>query len=253
MKNIFLVIEYVGTAYFGSQLQSVGRQKTIQSVMEEALETLFRKKVRIIFAGRTDRGVHARGQAANFILDTSIPLANIKTALNSLLPADIRVKAVKYAPADFHARFWAKAKHYRYFIHNSKQPSVFWHDRAWHINAPLNIAAMRKIAAQLTGRKDFSLFAKEAKKYKDTFRHIQRINIRKKGSFVTIDIYADGFMRAMARNLVSFMVKVGASQLTLKQASDILNDHLAYTNKPAPAHGLYLWKVIYPAKKGKGN
>jgi len=251
MKNVFLEIEYVGSGYLGSQIQHTShgaltsRGKTVQSVLEEASAALFRKKVRIIFAGRTDRGVHAKGQAVNFIIDTPIPLGNIKTALNSFLPRDIRIKTVKYAPADFHARFWAKAKHYRYLIHNSKRSSVFWHDRAWNIHAPLDIAAMRRVAGRLTGRKDFKVFAKEVKKYKNTFRRMQRINISKKGSFVVIDMYADGFMRAMARNLVGFLVKVGTSKLMFEQAYGILKGKVNYSNKPAPAYGLYLWKVMY--------
>ena len=117
-KNIFLEIEYLGTGYFGFQIQAHESRSevTVQGLIEKAIEKLFKQKVRIIYAGRTDRGVHAKGQAVNFIVDTSIPLNNIKAALNTLLPSDIRIKRLKEVSLDFHARFWAKSKLYEYMI-----------------------------------------------------------------------------------------------------------------------------------------
>lgn len=247
MRNIFLEVEYVGTNYFGFQIQDKKdkRQITIQGVIEEALFKLFRKKVRITYAGRTDRGVHARGQVINFKIQTNILLKNIKKALNSFLPPDIRIKNIKKVPLDFHSRFWAKSKIYRYIISQRKEPTVFWRDFSWHIDKPLDLEAMQKISLKLIGRKDFSLFAKEAKKYKDCRRCIKAISIKKRGSFVHIDIEADGFLRNMARNIIFFLVKVGNDKIPLTKAYLVLKRKVSYANKPAKACGLYLYKVNY--------
>ncbi len=245
-KNIFLELEYLGTNYFGFQIQTKAKQQnTVQAELEKALAKLLRQKIRIAFAGRTDRGVHARGQVANFKADTKIPLSNIKRALNAFLPSDIRIKKVKKAPSDFHARFCAASKVYRYLIFNKVEPSVFAKDFAWHIDTPLDLERMKRISKKLIGKKDFWIFAKEAAKYKDCIRDLKDISIKKKDGFICIDIEASGFLRNMARNIVSFLVKVGTAKLSLKDASLILERKLAYTNKPAPGCGLYLYKVRY--------
>jgi len=246
MQNICLEIEYLGTNYFGFQVQSKAKhQNTIQQELEHALKKLFKQKIRIAFAGRTDRGVHAKAQVVNFKIDTQIPLKNIKRALNSFLPSDIRIKKAKKVPLDFHARFCAKSKIYRYTIFHKNEPSVFCKDFAWHIDTPLNLQDMRKISRKLIGKKDFYLFAKEAKKYKNCTRKLRDISIKKKGSFIYIDIEADGFLRNMARNIVSFLVKVGEAKLTPRSAALTLKGELPYINKPAPAVGLCLYQVKY--------
>ena len=245
-KNIFLEVEYLGTNYFGFQVQTKAKhQNTIQAEIEKALFKLFRRKIRIAFAGRTDRGVHARSQVVNFKVESKIPLSNIKKALNSFLPYDIRVKGAKKVPLDFHARFSAKSKIYRYLILCKKEPSVFWNDFAWHIDFPLNLETMQGLSKKIIGKRDFYTFAKEAKKYKDCIRNIKDISIKKKGNLIYIDIEANGFLRNMARNIVSFLVKVGDGKLTPKTAEAILKREIAYSNKPAPACGLYLLRVEY--------
>jgi len=247
VKNIFLEIEYLGTDYFGFQIQSKkgSPEITIQGVLEKALNKLFRQKIRVAYAGRTDRGVHARAQAVNFKVNTEIPLKNIKQALNSFLPQDIRIKKVKYVSLDFHARFWAKSKLYRYVILHKSEPSVFWRGLAWHINEPLDLQNMRRACRNLRGKKDFSLFAKDAEKYESGTRSMKDISIKKKGSLIHIDIEADGFLRHMARNIVSFLVKIGSGKINSKDIPAILKQKAPYFNKPAPAQGLYLCKVKY--------
>jgi tRNA pseudouridine38-40 synthase len=189
--------------------------------------------------------VHARGQAVNFKIDTKIPLKSIKNGLNAFLPDDVRVKSAKFVPLDFHARFWAKSKIYRYIILNKKEPTVFSKDFSWHIAKPLAISAMRKVAQELVGKKDFALFAKEAKNYKNCVREIKNITLKKRNCFIYIDIEADGFLRNMVRNIVSFLVKVGQGNISPSQAQEILKRKLSYHNKPAPAYGLYLLRVNY--------
>ena len=203
-KNILLKVEYLGTRYFGFQLQDkIGKREiSVQQVIERALRRLFRQKVRITYSSRTDRGVHAYGQVVNFKTDKKIPLKNIKSGLNAFLPDDIRVKSARFAPFNFHARFSAKSKIYRYVILNKKEPTVFRQNLSWHIAKPLDCNTMQKIAVKIIGKKDFSLFAKEANSYKDCIREIKAIAIKKRGSFVYVDIEASGFLRNMARNIV---------------------------------------------------
>ena len=247
MHNFFLELEYIGINYFGFQIQNnkPKREATIQGLLEEALAKLFKQNIRIVYAGRTDKGVHAKAQGANFKVDTKIPLSNIKEALNSFLPSDIRIKRIKRVPLDFHARFWAKSKVYRYIILNQKQPSVFWKDFAWHIDYFLDIDKMNKSSRLLIGQKDFSIFAKEAKKYKNCIRRITNLSIKEKSKFIYIDIEADGFLRSMVRNIVSFLVRVGSGKLSLKEARLVIGGEFNYTTKPAPGSGLYLLKVNY--------
>jgi len=240
-RNIFLELEYIGTNYFGFQLQNKkGKEEvSVQGELEKALCKLFKKKIRVIGSSRTDRGVHAKAAAVNFKVDTKIPLENIKKALNIFLPSNIRVKKIKEVLLDFHSRFWAKSKVYRYVIYRAKEPSVFWKDFSWHIAEPLDLEKMKKASKKLTGKRDFSSFAKKAKKYKDCEREIKSISIKKKPNFIYIDIEADGFLRNMARNIVMFLVKAGSKKFKTGRS-----------NHPAPARGLYLLKVKYMHRRG---
>lgn len=234
-RNIFAQVEYVGTNYFGFQIQNKQKQNelTVQAVIEQALEQLFKEKVRIQYSSRTDRGVHSKGQAINFVVSTPMPLRNMQRAINILLPKDIRVRGLKPVLLDFHARFWAKSKVYRYLIHRSRKYSVFLSDYTWWINTELSIPAMKKAAKSLIGTQDFYRFAKGAKRYKNCVRNIKSVTIKKQKSFIYIDIEADGFLRCMVRNIVAYLVRVGQGKIVVS------------TNKPAPAEGLYLEKVIY--------
>ncbi|MFA5008742.1 MAG: tRNA pseudouridine(38-40) synthase TruA [Candidatus Omnitrophota bacterium] len=246
-KNICLEVEYLGTNYYGFQLQDkVGKREiTVQEVLERAIRKLFKQKIRIAYASRTDRGVHAKGQVVNFKVDTIIPLKNIKNALNTFLPPDVRVKKVKIAPDDFHARFKAKSKLYRYIILNKAEPTVFSSNFSWHVAKPLDISKMVRISKKLKGIKDFSIFAKEPSTYETCIRNLKSISIKKSKGFINIDLQASGFLRNMARNIVAFLVRVGSGGLSLKESAQILKKKKPYANKPAPAHGLCLIKVNY--------
>lgn len=247
LKNIFLEIEYLGTNYYGFQLQNKTgkREVTVQEVLEKAIRKLFKEKIRIAYASRTDRGVHARAQVVNFKVDTVIPLKNIKSALNTFLPDDVRVKKVKTVKEDFHSRFKAKSKLYRYLILNKNEPTVFWSNLCWHIPKPLNISKMIKISKKIKGIKDFSIFAKEANTYETCIRHVKAITVKRSKGFVCVDMEASGFLRNMARNIAAFLVKVGLGTISIQEAVSILNQKKSYSNKPAPAQGLYLIKVKY--------
>jgi tRNA pseudouridine38-40 synthase len=246
-KNIFFEIEYLGTNYFGFQTQNKINKKeiTIQSIFEKALSKLFCQSIKINASGRTDRGVHAKAHPFNFKVDTEIPLKNIKKAINSFLPFDIRVKKVKLVALDFHSRFSAKSKIYRYIILNSKEPSVFWSKFSWHFAEPLDISLMCQAQEKLIGLKDFYVFAKGAKKYKSCVRNLKKISIKKKKNFIYVDIEADGFLYQMARNIVYFLTDIGSKKITINQIEGILLQRIKFIKKPAPAWGLYLKQVKY--------
>jgi tRNA pseudouridine38-40 synthase len=247
VRNVFLEIEYIGTNYFGFQIQNKKdkREVTVQEAVEEALEKLFREKVKVTYASRTDRGVHANGQVINFKIDTSLSPKNIKNALNFFLPSDIRIKKIKYVPLDFHSRFSARSKVYVYLILNRREPSVFWRDFAWHKGSSLDVNSMEKVSKKLIGKRDFSIFAKGAKKYASCIREVKNISIKKRGVFLYIYIEANGFLRNMARNIASFLVSIGEGKINLNQCDKILRGKLPYTNRPLPPRGLYLLKVNY--------
>ncbi len=251
-KNIFLEIEYDGTDFYGSQIQNRRQvngqtvsEPTIQSKLEQALEKLFNCPVRVVLAGRTDRGVHARGQGVSFSLDTKIPLPNIKQALNTFLPDSIRVRKIKKVPADFHARFSARYKTYCYRIFNNPEPSVFERHRSWFVPQELSMGKMEKCSRLLIGEKDFRLFAREASAYHDCRRTIYEIKFGKKGGCIVIKFRGNGFLRCMVRNIVSFLVRAGCGEISLPQARCIVRGKSRYINHPAPAGGLYLHKVTY--------
>ncbi len=253
LKNIFLELEYLGSNYFGFQIQNKKGKKepTVQEKLEQALERLFGKKVKIDYTSRTDRGVHAYSQGVNFKIDTDIPKENIRKALNAFLPLDIRIKRIRFVPLDFSSRFSAISKIYRYVILNRREPCVFLNDRAYHLASRLDIERIKKVAKKLELKRDFSLFAKKESSYKSTVRKIKSILVRKRNGFIYIDVEADGFLRNMARNIVSFLIRVGEKRLSLREVEAILKKKLPYSNKPAPARGLYLYKVRYNWRAAK--
>ncbi len=247
--NLRLIIEYDGTSYYGLQIQkkkSKNRFSTVQSEIEQALKKLFNKNIRINYSGRTDRGVHAKHQVINFKIETKISLLNIKKALNSFLPADIYIKKIDSVPLDFHARYSVKSKIYRYIILNSKKHDVFERNYSWQISEPLDIDFMQECASGLLGEKDFSFFALKAKKYKSCHRRVKEIKIVKKTKFVVIDIEANGFLRGMVRNMVGFLVSAGTGKIDKANIKRFKETKIKDNKfKPAPASGLYLWKVFY--------
>lgn len=265
-KNILLRLEYDGTGYFGWQIQSEKspchhvatspakreKAKTVQGELEKALLKLFRQNVKLVYASRTDRGVHAFGQVAQFSLETKIPLSNIKIALNSFLPQDIRIKHIAQVSGDFHARYKVKSKIYRYRILNTREESVFERNAGWFVPDELDLQKLRRAAELLVGYKDYSLFAKEAHTYHDCHRTVYGIKIKKTRSVVTVEIEADGFLRNMARNIVAFLVQAGRGDIRYTRIKDILSRKKSWKKNPAPPQGLYLYKVKYgriPYKK----
>ena len=247
VKNIFLKIEYVGTKYHGWQTQKKSpKTATIQQTIETVLAKILQQKIKLIASGRTDAGVHAKGQCANFKAESKMPLKKLQTAVNSLLPGDIRVKAIKYVKEDFHCRYHAKSKVYRYLIINDAHGSAFLRETAMQFHKKLNIRLMQKEAFILKGRHDFKSFQAADKKEKSSKRTIKNISVKKQGKLIAIDIEADGFLYNMVRNIVGTLLEIGRGKIAPGAMKEILKQRDRKSAGPtAPAKGLCLLKVNY--------
>lgn len=240
-----MTVAYDGGGYAGWQIQP--RHPSIQGELERVLRELTGRDVRVHGSGRTDTGVHARGQVAHFDLPARYEPDKLWLGLNALLPSDIRVLAVRRAPADFHARYSATGKTYRYFIWSGPvmPPDL---RRYWvHSRRPLDLDAMRAAAARLVGRHDFAAFsANPNREIGGTVRDLRELSITRSGRRFVITARADGFLYRMVRSLAGFLLRVGAGELSPETASEILESRTRTARVPtAPPHGLFLWKVEY--------
>ena len=244
MPNIKLVLEYDGTAYHGWQRQT--RSATIQGIVEEKICIILKDKVNLIGAGRTDAGVHAKGQVANFRTTTRLKPTAWQRALNSLLPADIVVREAKQVSEKFHARFSAKGKIYQYRILNRSYRSALDRLSVWHLSYGLNLSAMKQAAKSLIGRHDFSAFQGSQGEAKTGQCNLKRLMIKRSGDLITITIEADRFLQHMARTIVGTLVEVGRGKSTAQKIKQILQSRDRRLAGPtAPPHGLCLLEVKY--------
>ncbi|MFQ6066453.1 MAG: tRNA pseudouridine(38-40) synthase TruA [bacterium] len=244
MRNIKLILEYDGTSYHGWQKQP--GLPTIQKVLEDSLFLLFQERVKTAAAGRTDAGVHAKGQVVNFITHTSISSPYILPALNSYLPKDIRVKKVREAEMDFHSRKSALGRVYRYLIYNGSFLSPFYRNFVWWVPFNLDPDLMRKAGKFLIGEHDFSSFQAQGSSASSTVREIKKFSLLEKGKFVLIYIGADSFLYKMARNIVGTLVEIGRKKITPREMKKILETGDRKMAGPtAPPQGLCLVRVEY--------
>jgi tRNA pseudouridine38-40 synthase len=244
MKNIKIVIEYDGTGYHGWQKQI--NAITVQDKIEEALTRLTKQKTVITGASRTDRGVHALGQVANFFTESAIPPEKYPYALNSILPEDITVKRSELVDADFHSRFSAKGKKYIYSIYNATFPSALLRNRAYHVYYPLDIKKMQAAARHIVGTHDFSAFMASGSDVVSTVRTITSISFEKKGNNINMEIQGDGFLYNMVRIIAGTLVEVGWGAREPDSLPQIITDKdRRKAGKTAPAQGLYLAEVFY--------
>lgn len=245
MRNIKLTIEYDGIKYAGWQVQC-RKHRTIQQVLEKALREILRQRIKIIASGRTDAGVHALGQVANFKTGSDITLEKLRKALNAVLPADIAIIKTEEAYSDFHSRFSAKSKVYRYTIFNRPSRPVFSRDTVYFFVHPLNIELMQREARVLLGRHNFKSFQATAKKEKDAVRTIKSLKVSRSKDLIHIDIEADGFLYNMVRNIVGTLLEIGRGKLAAGSLKKILSAQDRKLAGPtAPALGLCLLKVQY--------
>lgn len=247
MRNVRLLLEYDGSAYSGWQVQP--DRPTVQGALQAALQRLTGTPVTVVGAGRTDAGVHALGQVANFKTESPHSCATIHRALNALLPRDIAVREVTEVPPTFDARRSATGKTYRYTLLVRPDPSP--RSRVWsvHVPHPLDIAAMTKGAAALVGRHDFSAFRSASCEAAHPVRTVWEARFLEEPPFCHFVISADAFLQHMVRSIVGTLLEVGRG----KRTPDALEAILASRDRgragpTAPAHGLCLEKVHYDAR-----
>lgn len=245
LNNFRLTIEYDGTAYNGWQRQKNGR--TIQGEIEKALSAMTGQEITLTGAGRTDAGVHALGQVANFICDTRLEPEVFFKGLNSLLPGGIVIKECVRVPEKFHSRYDAKSKIYHYRILNRRFPAAIGRDYAWFIKKPLLLDAMESAASCITGAHDFKAFEGTGSPRRSTVRTVFRAEfIRMSEELVVFEIEADGFLRFMVRNIVGTLVSAGLGKISPGDVRDILDSRdRSNACATAPAHGLFLVEVKY--------
>ncbi|NLP18442.1 MAG: tRNA pseudouridine(38-40) synthase TruA [Firmicutes bacterium] len=245
MRNIRLLVSYDGTDYHGFQLQE--NALTIQELLEDALKKVTEESIRVIPAGRTDAGVHARGQVVNFPSTSSIPLERFPKALNSCLPRDIVVQEAKEVAPDFNARRSAKSKLYRYTLDCGPYPNVFWNRFAWHPIYKLDPDLIFQAGQHLLGRHDFTSFRAAGSAVKTSVRNITRLEWDfSQAPLWHLFIEADGFLYKMARAIVGTLVEVGRGRIS---PADIIKiregKNRCLAGPTAPARGLTLWEVKY--------
>jgi tRNA pseudouridine38-40 synthase len=244
LRNIKLTISYDGLNYSGWQNQP--GKRTIQGLLQQALGDLTGTFIKINGASRTDAGVSALGQVANFLIDSPIPTENFVKALNHRLPHDIVVTEAVKVDKDFDASGSAKSKLYRYTIFTGKKRNVLKTRNCWHRPAPLDIAAMEAASKMLIGRKDFKSFASAADKREDSIRTIMQCKVTQEDNWIYIDIEADRFLYNMVRNIVGILVEIGRGKWKLEKINEILEAKDRTAAGPiAPAQGLCLMWIRY--------
>ncbi len=245
MRHIRLVVEYDGTDLNGWQRQPNG--PTVQQHIEEALAKLLQHEVRVGGASRTDSGVHARGQVASFRTERAITTHGIRRGLNSMLPDSIAIRDAAEVPDEFHPRYSATGKHYRYMILARPERSPRLRFRAWHHPARLDVRLMQEATAILTGEHDFAAFRSIGCAAKTTIRRIDSITLtRRPHRVLEVDIRGNAFLRQMVRIVVGTLSEVGTGRLTVAQVAEILaGKDRTKAGRTAPAHGLELIEVRY--------
>ncbi len=244
MHNYRLDICYDGSRYRGWQ-RLPGREDTIQGKLETALSRILGEPVEVSGSGRTDAGVHAWGQVANFHCESPMPAQEILAQLRQYLPEDIGILGCKEVSPRFHARLNAREKTYRYRIWNSQMPCVF--DRKYVAVMPeaLDVEAMKQGAAHFLGEHDFAAFCTNAKMKKSTVRFIRSLEISRQGEEIRLTVTGNGFLQNMVRILVGTLVETGRGEREPDSIPALFTGKRAEAGFLAPAHGLCLMEVFY--------
>ncbi|MGE6721150.1 tRNA pseudouridine(38-40) synthase TruA [Peribacillus frigoritolerans] len=245
MPKYKCVIAYDGTDFAGYQVQP--EKRTIQSEFEAVLAQMHKGTIiKVTASGRTDSGVHAKGQVLHFESPLTFPTENWIKAFSALLPTDIIVLEVDIVPDDFHARFHTTGKEYRYIVARSKLRDPFKRNYAYHYPYPLNVEAMREAISYLIGTHDFTSFCSAKTEVVDKVRTIKEMDFEESDDFLVFRFVGEGFLYNMVRILVGTLLDVGSGKISPHDMSGILDKKdRSFAGKTAPAQGLYLWKVFY--------
>lgn len=246
-RNLRIVIEYDGTRLSGWQIQK--DRLTVQGELQRAVEEITGRRTLIVGAGRTDAGVHAEGQVANFHTTSPIPARKWPEALNAHLPEDVAVLSASDVPIDFHAQFAATSKVYRYRVLNRETRSPLDRGRAHLVKAPLDVARMCEAAAALVGTHDFRAFGSEMSKKERTVRTIFSFDVEARGPFVEFVVHGDGFLYNQVRSMVGTLFQVGFGKRLPGWVREVTESRdRAQAGVNVPAKGLTLVEVRYGGK-----
>ncbi len=245
MRNIKITIEYDGSRYKGFQrLQD--NENTIQGKIEAVLSKMTEEEIEIIGSGRTDMGVHAIGQVANFKTNSDMSIQKIKSYLYEYLPEDIVVRKLEEVEERFHSRYNAESKVYMYKIYNSEMHNPFLRKYSTHIPKNLNIDLMKEASKYLIGEHDFTSFASSKSKKKSNVRTIYSLEIQKNKDIIEIYVHGNGFLYNMVRIIAGALIDVGLKKIKPEDIQTMLeNKNRIQASDTAPAKGLYLYKVKY--------
>lgn len=244
MRNIKLTIEYEGKDYNGWQKQP--NHLNIQGEIEKAIQHITGEEVDLIGSGRTDAGVHAFGQVANFKTNSDFPIEKMATAINSQLKQSIRVLKSEEVPLDFHSRYHCHQKTYAYIIDNSNQGTAIYRNITYHIAQPLNLEKMQEAANYLLGEHDFSSFKSSGTSSKNSVRTIYKAQVLKEQDRVIIMLTGNGFLYNMVRIIAGTLVEVGLGHISSEEIKNILEaKDRKKAGKTLPAKGLFLMSVEY--------
>jgi len=245
MRRIRTIIAYDGTDYVGWQTQNNGI--AVQEVIEKAIYEVTGQRTSLQGSGRTDSGVHARAQVAHFDTDVRMAADKFAIALNTHLPADIRVLYSEETTSEFHARFSAKEKQYRYFVQTGAHADVFTRKYALHAYMPLDLDVINEAAALVVGTHDFSAFMSTGREVETAIRTVSLSQWEKQGKFLVYSVQGNGFLYNMVRILVGTMLGMGSGRIPVDSMAKALSSLSRRDAGPtAPAHGLVLWRVKYP-------
>ncbi|MBR2049056.1 MAG: tRNA pseudouridine(38-40) synthase TruA [Oscillospiraceae bacterium] len=244
MRNIRLDLVYDGTRYQGWQRQS-GTDNTIQGRLEQTLSRILGEEIQISGSGRTDAGVHARGQVANFHCASDMPAQQILSELRRYLPEDIGIESCKEVSDRFHARLNAREKTYEYRIWNSDRPCVFERRFVYQLPETLDTDRMESAAVHLLGTHDFGAFCAHRKTKKSTVRCIRSIEIRRAGPELRIRVTGNGFLHNMVRIIVGTLIEVGRGDRTPESVQELFEKRRADAGFLVPGKGLCLEEVLY--------
>lgn len=245
MNNYKLTIQYDGGRYKG--WQRLGNEdNTIQGKIEDVISKLANETIEIVGCSRTDAGVHAIVQIANFKIEKNISPDEIKEYLNHYLPNDISIKAVERVSESFHSRYQSKEKTYLYKIWNEDYSNPFMRKYSMHVDQKLNIDKMVEAARMFVGEHDFTAYSNAKSKKKSMVREIYAIDLLKEGSFLYIRVRGNGFLYNMVRKIVGTLVEIGLGKRETEEISEIMKDKdRSRAGFMADACGLYLEKIIY--------
>jgi len=248
MRNIKLTIEYEGKDYNGWQKQP--NRLNIQGEIERAIQIVTGQEVDLIGSGRTDAGVHAFGQVANFKIESDFPIEKLATAINSQLKKSIRVLKAEEVPLEFHSRYHCHKKTYGYIIDNSDQGTAVYRNITYHISQPLDIEKMQEAANYLVGEHDFSSFKSSGTSSKSSVRTIYQAQVLKEQERVVIMLTGNGFLYNMVRIIAGTLVEIGLGNMEAKEMKAILEaKDRQRAGKTLAAQGLFLMNVEYEESK----